>query len=158
MTALTTDQILAVAQVAAVIVAAIAILVSLSGIRSQLWLTTFAEYTRRYSEIMEGLPFEARRPGGNFNLHALPAGERDHVLSVMRRYLNLCSEELYLRQRRQIDRATWEIWRTGMRDTRRLPCFAGVWPVLRSEYDYFPRFVSFVESLMAGEPTPGSGG
>jgi hypothetical protein len=137
----------AAATFALVLVTALLALVTLKGIREQLWLMTFAEYTRRYSEIMDDLPFEARRPGGNFDLGALPVNERQRALGAMRRYLNLCSEELYLHQRRKVDDETWSIWVTGIRDTVRLPCFQHAWSLLRPEYDFYADFCSFMDDV-----------
>ena len=143
------DVMVALATFALVLITGIAGLLSLRGLREQLWLVTFTEYTRRYSEIMDALPFEARRPGGQFDLEALPADERDRALGAMRKYLNLSSEELYLHNRAKIDGETWGIWRTGIRDTLRLPCFRGAWRHLRDEYDFFPEFREFIDSLSA---------
>jgi hypothetical protein len=56
----------------AAIIAAIAIVVSLKGIRDQLRLSMFAEYTRRFAEIVDDLPYEARRPGSDYCLSVLP--------------------------------------------------------------------------------------
>jgi hypothetical protein len=140
---------------AAVLATAALVVVTLRGIRDQLWMTTFAEYTRRYSEIMDVLPFEARRPGGSFTLNGLQAQERERVLGAMRKYLNLCSEEFYLHAKGRIDRDTWAIWKTGIRDTIRLPCFQGAWTLLRPEYDYFPAFCGFIDSLTKDGPLSG---
>lgn len=142
------EFIIAWANVAAVAVGAVAIIAALNGVRNELWMITFAEYTRRYDTIMNELPFEARHPGGDFLLDRLQSSERTRVLGTVRRYLNLCSEELYLRKRKKIDRQTWSIWQTGIKDTMRLPGFTGAWDLLRVEYDYFPEFCAFMDNLM----------
>ena len=147
---MTADLMVAWATVALVLATALLVWVTLKGIREQLWLMTFSEYTRRYAEIMDVLPFEARRPGGHFDPAALSAAEREKMLGAMRRYLNLCSEEQYLRNRNRIDPETWEIWRTGIRDTVRLPLFKFAWEVLRPEYDYYSDFCTFMDSLAQG--------
>src|SRR5574340_1046185 len=143
---MTPDVMVALATFALVLITGVAGLLSLRGLREQLWLVTFAEYTRRYSEIMDALPFEARRPGGQVDLEALPVDERDRALGAMRKYLNLCSEGLYLHNRGKIDGETWGLWRTAIRDTLRLPCFSGAWLHLREEYDFFPEFREFIDS------------
>jgi hypothetical protein len=141
------EALAAVSQLVAVPIAAIAIIVSLKGIRDQLWLSMFSEYTRRFGEIMDGLPFEARRPGSEFRLSSLNLSEREHVLSVMRRYLNLCSEEHYLYRRGKVDRETWGIWQSGIRETTRFPCFQESWDALRCEYEYIPWFCDLIDKL-----------
>lgn len=55
------DAIVALAQVAAVLLAAFAIIVTLRGVRDQLWVIVFTEYTKRYAETVSDLP---RRPAG----------------------------------------------------------------------------------------------
>jgi hypothetical protein len=122
--------------------------VTLRGIREQLWLLTFSEYTRRYAEIVDMLPPDARRPGATFDFAALSPPERDRILTAMRRYLNLCSEERFLHSRGKIDATTWSIWRTGIRDTARLPCFQAAWTMLRSEYEYYTDFQAFMDELV----------
>jgi len=79
---------------------------------------------------------------------SLPVHERERILSVMRRYLNLCSEEYYLHKKGKIDNQTWDIWKTGIRDTIRLPCFDNVWGTMRCEYNYFAEFCRFMDDLV----------
>lgn len=143
--------IIAGTEVAAVAIAAAAILSSVQGLKNHLWLLTFAEYTRRYSDIMEAMPFEARRPGGNFVLENLPTNEQQAVLGAIRNYLNLCSEELYLHRRNKVDDETWRIWNSGMREVVQLPSFRDAWAVMRIEYLYFPEFCSFMDGLATGQ-------
>src|SRR5690242_2133338 len=106
--------VVALASVAGVIVAITAVVSALRGVRAQLWLQTFSEYTRRYGEIVLELPSEARRPGGRFVFEDLDADEQGRVLNIARAYLNLCSEEYFLHSRGRIDDETWAIWRAGI--------------------------------------------
>jgi hypothetical protein len=133
--------VVAVASVAGVIVAILAVVFALRGVRDQLWLLTFSEYTRRYSEIVRELPSEARRPGGTFAFAELHPCEQGRVLNVARAYFNLCSEEYYLHTRGRIDDATWEIWRDGMIEVLRAPWSRTTWELLKPEY----RFLEFCE-------------
>src|SRR5882672_736272 len=66
--AMSSDLLIAVATFLLVAVTGVGILLALRGVRDQVWILTFSEYTRRYAEVMEALPFEARRPGGDYNL------------------------------------------------------------------------------------------
>ena len=108
---MTLDNVVALASVVGVIVAMAAAVIALRGVRDQLWLQTFAEYTRRYGEIARELPSEARDPGGRFVLTELDKAEQGRVLNIARAYLNLCSEEYFLHSRGKIDDETWRIWR-----------------------------------------------
>lgn len=145
---MTMDTIIALGTVALVLATIIVGIWSLKSVSRQLWLQTFSEYTRRYSEIMNELPSEARRPGGEFSLAELSPGDRGRTLNTMRRYLNLCSEELYLYKRGRVDGETWDVWKAGIRDTIRLPWFQTAWDFLRIEYEYYQDFVSFMDDLL----------
>jgi len=129
--------------VAGVLLGAVAIAMSLRGVRDQLWLQTFADYTRRYGEIVRELPSEARRPGGNFVFEELEPEEQGHVLNISRAYLNLCSEEYFLHERGKIDDQTWGIWRAGMVDVLRAPWIQTTWETLKPEY----KFLEFCDFL-----------
>lgn len=145
---MTTEQVIAVAKVGAVLLAGLAIFMTLRGLRAQLWLVTFAEYTRRYSEIVEDLPSDSRRPGGGFRLAELAPEQRGRVLNTVRAYLNLCSEEFYLQSRGKIDQETWGIWKSGIEDTVRLPWIQQSWEEMQAEYSYYPDFCRFMDDCV----------
>jgi len=142
-------EIVLVTTVATVVVAGVGLWITLRGIRDQLWLQTFQEYTRRYSEIVRDLPSDSRRPGSGFSLDALTAEERGRVLNAARAYLNLTSEEFFLHRRGRIDNETWEIWRTGISATIRLPWLQLAWQELEVEYSYFKDYCRFVAECLA---------
>ena len=141
------ETVVSLAQLAAVLIAAVAVMVTLKGIRNQLWLSAFLEFTGRYSQIMKAVPFEARNPHGTFDLDDLPEPERQEVLAAVRSYANLCSEELYLYEHGRIDETTWESWKAGIRDTMRTPCFRRGWGMLRHEYEFYPEFRGMMDTL-----------
>jgi hypothetical protein len=130
---------------------------ALKGVRDQLRVTVFLTYTERYSKVMNGVPFEARRPGSEYQLDSRPAEEQNGVLSAFREYFNLCSEEMWLHEHRRIDRATWRIWERGMRQVARFPSFREAWEFLACEYAYYDRFQKFVtEELLQCASDSGS--
>jgi hypothetical protein len=131
-------------QVGAVAVAAAAVIVTLSGIKRQLWLATFSDYTRRYSEITERVPIEARLSPDTFGLDTIQGPERDRLLGVAICYFNLCSEEFHLRQTKIIDEKTWLIWETEMRSAFQRRWLREAWVLIDREYDSFTEFHEFV--------------
>lgn len=141
---MTTTQWIAIASLATVIVSAMAILVGLKGVRDQLRITIFLEYTERYAKIMHDMPYQAREPGSGYRLDSQPNDERYRVLAVFREYLNLCSEENWLHECRRIDNPTWNIWKYGMQDVARFPSFREAWEILSPEYDGYKDFQDFV--------------
>jgi hypothetical protein len=143
------EAVLALGQVVAVLLAGFAIIVTLRGIRDQLWVVVFTEYTRRHAEIVKELPSESRRPGAKFELSQLAGPDRDRVYNTMRAYLNLCWEEYYLVEKGKIDKETWEIWKLGIRDTMQLPWFRSTWDEMRAEYSPFDEFCLFMDECLS---------
>ena len=139
------DYVVLGVEVASFAVATAAVFFAVSGVRNQLRLQTFSEYTRRYGEIFSSLSSAARDPHSDFALESLDAEERDRHLNVARAYFNLCSEEFYLHKRRRIDRDTWVIWCRGMRDTMRSNWLRTTWKALRDEYIYVDEFADFFD-------------
>ena len=82
---MTAGQWITTASVAAVVVSALAILAGLKSVRDQLRIAIFLEYTKRYSKIMHGMPYEAREPGSGYELGSQPEEERHRVLAIFRR-------------------------------------------------------------------------
>ena len=68
----------------------------LRGVKMQIQATTFSDYTKRYSEIIDTLPFDARDRASKQRLDEFDQDSRQTIINTVRRYLNLCSEEMYL--------------------------------------------------------------
>lgn len=144
------DMIVALATLLLVIATIWLVRETARGVQEQLWTLTFTEYTKRYADIVEIFPDSVRRPGASFDFNSISPDDRERIMRGMRRYLNLCSEEMFLHSRKKIDKATWEIWKTGMRDTARFPCYRESWRHLRFEYDCYPDFRDFMDEIVAG--------
>lgn len=143
------NDVIAIAATGTLLVTAGALVITLRGVREQLWLQTFAEYTRRYVECVRELPPEARDPAADFALDKLDGPERHRLLNAARMYVNLCSEEHYLHSKKKIDPETWDIWALGMRDAFRLPWFQAAWRALRHEYTPYREFCAFFDDCLA---------
>ena len=145
---MTATQWIVAASLAAVVVSALAIVAGLKGVRDQMRVTVFLEYTERYAKIMQSMPFPAREPGSGYQLASQSDEERHRVLGVFREYLNLCSEEKWLHDQKRIDHATWKIWETGMQDVARFPSFREAWSLLEPEYVGYREFQIFVNQTL----------
>jgi hypothetical protein len=143
-----TETVAIAVSIAGVIATLLAIVFGFRGIRNQLWLSMFSEYAKRYAEIMDALPFEARHPGSGFDARALPDYQQKRFLSAIRNYLNLCSEEFWLKEKGLIDGRTWEVWTKGMAQVAGLPSFDFAWEKLKSEWDYFDDFRTFMDRIV----------
>ena len=73
-------------------------------------LQAFLTLTDRYEAIMSGIPARARVADDWTD-------DVDADLSLRLRYLNLCSEELYLRDCGLLSNVVWDIWEADMRST-----------------------------------------
>ncbi|MEX0751166.1 MAG: hypothetical protein WD359_10195 [Dehalococcoidia bacterium] len=142
------DAMAGLAQLVAVVIAAAALVVTLSGIRKQLWLTTFAEYTGRYIQILDEIPMAARREPQTFSLASQPDSERDRLLALAIRYLNLCSEEYYLFRKNIIDGRTWAIWEEEIVIALRRRWLVEAWGQVKTEYDSFVEFHALIERII----------
>lgn len=145
---MSTETVAIVVSIAGVIATLLAIVFGFRGIHNQLWLSMFSEYAKRYSEIMDALPFEARHRGSGFDARALPDYQQKRFLSAIRNYLNLCSEEFWLKEKGLIDGRTWEVWIKGMGQVAELPCFDFAWESLKSEWTYFEEFCVFMDRIV----------
>ncbi len=72
--------------------------------------------------------------------------ELDQDLTLRLRYLNLCSEEFYLKDRKLLSDAVWGIWDAEMRSTLASPPYSRAWPTLAGQFDSYPAFKQFVEA------------
>ena len=93
----------------------------------------FAEYTRRYQDLILRMP------------ETICLGEFKHTdmeaVKYMRLYFDLCSEEYWLHQEELIPEKTWEIWMEGMQTTLNQKPFKDAWNYLSGYYDEeFARF------------------
>jgi len=145
---MTTEQWIAASSIAAVLVGAFAIVVSMTHVRDQFRTLIFLVYTDRYSKMMNRLPFAARHPGSSYRLSELPEGERDEVLAAFRDYFNMCAEEMWLKSSGRIDSGTWRVWHEGMKEVARFPSFTEAWQQLADEYHYFPKYRRFMDAVI----------
>ena len=141
------NLIVALASCALVIVTVAAIYWSLRGVRRDLWLRAFAEYTGRYAEIMRVLPSVSRDPQSSFSLDQLGPEERSCIENAIREYFNLASEELYLHRRGHIDHETWSLWCSGIQSVMRTPWICELWDKLSHEYYGYTDFQDFMKSI-----------
>src|SRR5690242_6019080 len=81
-------------------IAVVALVFQVRGVKNQLRLGVFTEYTKRYADSRRGMRPEWRRTA-NRSLPAdnLSAEDRESLLAAMRSYFNLCSEEYFLHTR-----------------------------------------------------------
>ena len=130
------------AEMITAIASVIAIIVAIFSLIRQLQSQFFAEYTRRYSELMDSMPLEFFDPqlSNSIELDA-------EMLKKCRLYYDLSSEEFELHRQGRLNRRVWRYWEAGICDIVNLPVFAKAWSEkLCSQYN--EPFQDFINNLI----------
>lgn len=123
-------------QLTAVLVAVVAIIVSSvfssktikasqDIAKQQYKLQFFAEYTKRYQDLILHMPKD---------IDDRPLNDKE-AETFMRLYFDLCSEEYYLYKHDGIDEEVWGLWVDGMKTAMSRIKFREFWKELHSHYD-----------------------
>ena len=147
-------------QTLALVIAFIALIVSFFSSRKQLQLLNeqlqlqfFADYTKRYQEILLNLPEQLYLPGSS--LDQLSDSDKSRALRYLRAYFDLCSEELYWWKKGKVDTATWENWKEGIESALCKKPFREAWQLIAFDTFYYADFCNWmnatVEKLEAKE-------
>src|SRR3954451_5517742 len=94
-----------------VIVGLASLLNGIMSIRRQMTLQIIMKYTERYEQIMSKFPESSL----SFRVNACNLPQQDPSLTVsVLKYLNLCSEEYYLRNKRYFAKNVRKLWELDM--------------------------------------------
>ncbi|MEM9849807.1 MAG: hypothetical protein AAF847_18095 [Bacteroidota bacterium] len=118
----------------------------LKSLNQQLKLNFFADYTRRYQEIMLHLPMNIYED--TFSFETMEAADRESCLKYIRAYFNLCSEEYDLWRSGNIEQRIWERWEEGIRATIATKAFYSAWHIAHLSTYYYPEFVDLIENMI----------
>jgi len=118
----------------------------LHGLERQTRLQNFAEYTRRYQQIVLNFPEDINSP--SFVLGKPGTEKYDNVMRYMRAYFDLCFEEWYLHRQGLIETDFWNIWYDGIETAVSKPSFQQAWRVMKADTNYGPEFSSFIDRRM----------
>ncbi len=94
----------------------------------------YAEYTRRYQDIILAMPdavFEGT------------AKAEGATLKYMQLYFDLCSEEYHLHQNGLVPDNVWDNWKEGMEITTHIELYKKAWDRIKGTYNL--DFYSFME-------------
>lgn len=129
------------AELITAIASILAIVVSLFSLSRQLKSHFFAEYTRRYSELMEKMPAVYFDPQKSNDIVL-----DEEMLKKCRLYYDLSSEEYELHRQKRLNPRVWRFWKSGIKDTVNLPVFAQAWSE-KLEHQYNDSFQKFIKEL-----------
>ena len=131
----------------------------------QLRLSFYADYTKRYQDIMLQLPTNINN--SDFSIASLEEKERETILRYMRTYFDMCSEQYYLcngGQRKyfpltdikgRISKHVWKEWSEGIIHTMDKKAFQEAWILLNIDTGFYPDFSKWVEKLMTANKKKG---
>lgn len=112
--------------------------------KRQIRLTLYAEYTKRYQEIIFRFPVDIFKNDFSYDNYLV---EKEAILRNMRVYFDLCSEEYFLRNK--LDNKVWKEWENGMIATFKCPAFKTAWEIFNSDkIDYFDTFKTYINTKM----------
>ena len=115
--------------------------------RRQMNAQLFLEYTKRYEEIMNTFPADAR--DARLNIDCETPKESKELTLVILRYLNLSSEEFYLCKNRYLSNKIWRIWEDELLRTLKSPLLLREWAKLKHEFESYPAFSAYVNNAQA---------
>jgi len=121
-----------------VFVALIALIWQTRQTNEQMKLNFFADYTKRYQEILLNLPYEINSP--DFDFTSLKAGKRERTLRYIQAYFDLCSEEYYLNKAGKIDKKVWLEWEEGIRYTFSKQAYKKAWDIIKLDSQFYGDF------------------
>ncbi|MGQ0486372.1 MAG: hypothetical protein ACT4SY_13600 [Hyphomicrobiales bacterium] len=119
---------------------------------AQIKLQNYADYTKRYQEIILHFPESINMP--TFQLTKLRRKEdRDQTMRYMRAYFDLCFEEWDLNNRSLIDKETWKVWKSGIEFAFSKSAFKQARQTIQVDSKFGKEFEEFVMAAMSKSST-----
>jgi hypothetical protein len=134
------------ATIATVIITAWALGSTLKQFKKQLQLNFFADYTKRYQEIVLNFPENINEP--DFTFDEIDEETKEKTLRYMRIYFDLCSEEYYLSKKGHIHEDTWKEWKSGIEYAFSKKAFKDGWEIISLDTIYYKDFADLVDGFL----------
>lgn len=115
----------------------------------QLKLNFFADYTKRYQEIILNFPENINED--SFDFEKLSKEERNKTLRYMRAYFDLCSEEFDLWKAGYIEQRIWGNWKMGIEFAFSKKAFKDGWKLISLDTIYYPDFVKWIDMVVKSD-------
>jgi hypothetical protein len=127
-----------------VIVSVFVLWKQLGKLSDQLFMQQFADYTKRYQDIILHFPEDINKHDFDF------VGRSDYhqTMRYIRAYFDLCFEEWYLNERHLIDKETWVVWGGGMKTALSKTAFRQAWEIIKNDTSYGKKFENYIASLL----------
>ena len=111
-------------------------------------LKVFLEYTNRYSDIAEALPISIRFSGSNQETQFRSDDEKHAAI----RYINMCSEQVFLATNGFVDPAIWQHWSLNI---AQFFSIESAWKIWEQQHDFYltnDSFCRFIDECSGGKP------
>ncbi|WNJ17574.1 hypothetical protein [Pontibacter sp. G13] len=120
--------------------------VNIKKLNKQQQLIFFADYTKRFQDIMLNLPIGIYE--NNISLSGLEPEERTKTIRYMRAYFDLCSEEYDLYLNKNLEARIWKEWKSGIEFFFSKRLFQECWDIINSDNGYYPDFSQLVDDIL----------
>lgn len=118
----------------------------LKELNKHLKLQFFAEYTKRYQDIMLNLPEDIMND--DFKIEKLNKKEYSKTMRYLRAYLDLCSEEYDLWLSGNIEKRIWLNWEEGIRSKFSKKAFHRAWEMSSYDSFYYSDFCKWMKKII----------
>ena len=126
------------------------VIYQINNYRKQMNAQILLKYTERYERILDQFPPDALE--ARFDARDLPPPSPQLRLCVLK-YLNLCSEEYYLKSHGYLSESIWRIWEADLKRIIASPLLRREWSALRTEFLAHRKFLEYVEDVQAQQKT-----
>ena len=138
---------IAIGTIAGVVVAFYMSRQTAKKLSEQLKLNFFADYTKRYQEIILNFPENINEE--DFSFETLRPEIKEKTLRYMRAYFDLCSEEYFLWKQGNIDDIIWKEWESGIKYAMSKTAFQKAWKdYINISTIYYSDFTKFVNNIL----------
>ncbi len=80
----------------------------------------------------------------------LPQESTELKIAVLK-YINLCSEEYYLRETGLLSKKVWNMWKDELERTLQSNLVKREWLKVKIEFESYPKFQNYVERVILGD-------
>jgi len=104
------------------------------------------QFAHEYRELSKVIPLEAFFGG------VLGAEQTEQTKVAFFHYIDLCNEQVFLRQHERISRPTWQSWCGGIESNLKLPAFQEAWREIKEKTTTFAELRKLEESKFKEDP------
>ncbi len=131
-----------------IIVVATTGLIQIRQLYKQSRLSSFAEYTKRYQDILLNLP--SNYFAETFSFDGVDDASREQIHRFTRVYFDLCSEEYFLHKEHYIPDKIWEEWEKGILSNFGYEHTQSQWKSVSGAEDLYGEFKKYINDRIAG--------